>query len=188
MAASDYTLSDFVAELGAALSSALPEAARLEAGARALARLLANPRALDAFRPALAHGRGPWTLYTDPAHGFVVTLLLKPHGGTTPVHHHGEAWTLYGIVEGVETIHRYERVDGAPPRHVADHVRRAGEVEIEPAFAIHNETTSSGQDTLALAVRGCDLAATDHEWFDLATGQVTRGRGQPGRPLPPPLG
>lgn len=178
-----------IADLRAAC--ALPEAERLAAGARALARLLAHPQALAPYRHALALGPGPWTLYTDPDHSFVITLLRKPRGGTTPVHHHGEAWTLYGIAEGLEIIHRYERAavpsDGpALVRRVADYVRGPGEVEIEPPFAIHNETTGDQQDTIAVAVRGRELATTEHEWFDLASGRVTRGRGPASRPLPAP--
>jgi predicted metal-dependent enzyme (double-stranded beta helix superfamily) len=188
-----YTLSAFVAALRDALAQGGPEEQRLAAGASALQRLLAQPGALAPYRRALDRGPGPWLLYQDPALGFVVTLLLKPRGNTTPVHHHGEAWTLYGILEGEEVIHHYVRLDDrtrpghADVRRAEDHVRGPGEVEIEPPFAIHNETTSAHCDTIAIAVRGRDLATVQQEWFDLSSGTVTTAPGRAAAPLPPDL-
>lgn len=185
-----YELADFVADLRAALSQDAPEEARLEAGAAALRRLLANPEALTPYRWVLSQGRGPWELHKDPEFGFVVTLLLKPRGQTTPVHNHGEAWTLYGIFDGVEQIHRYDRrYRGEQPgradvRHSVDHRRAAGEVEVEPGFAIHNETTSPEQDTIAIAVRGRDLSTVNGERFDLGAGTMQVGPGNGATPLP----
>ncbi len=185
-----YELGDFVADLRAALSQDAPEDARLEAGAAALRRLLANPDALAPYRWVLAQGRGPWELHKDPEFGFVVTLLLKPRGQTTPVHNHGEAWTLYGIFDGVEQVHRYDRHDDsaqpgrADVRHAVDHRRGPGEVEIEPPYAIHNETTSAEGDTIAIAVRGRDLGAVNGERFDLSAGTVQVGPGNSAMPLP----
>jgi len=57
-------------------------------------------------------------------------------------------------------------------------------VEIEPTYAIHNETTSRDQDTIAIAVRGRNLALIQQEWFDLAAGTVRSGPGNAARPLP----
>jgi predicted metal-dependent enzyme (double-stranded beta helix superfamily) len=185
-----YELRDFVADLRAALSKDAPQDARLEEGAAALQRLLANPAALTPYRWAFEHGRGPWELHADPEFGFVVTLLLKARGQTTPVHNHGEAWTLYGIFEGTELIHRYDRHDGrqqpdrADVRLTVDHRRGPGEVEIEPAYAIHNETTSAEGDTVAIAVRGRDLATVNGERFDLTTGAMSVGPGNGALPLP----
>ncbi len=185
-----YELQDVVGDLRAALSQPAPEAARLEAGAAALGRLLANPDALAPYQQALAQGRGPWLLYQDPDHGFIVTLLRKQRANTTPVHHHGEAWTLYGIFDGQEVVHRYDRHDaGTAPgradvRLTVDHVRGPGEVEIEPAFAIHNETTGPERDTIAIAVRGRDLSTIEQHWFDLDQGTVRVGRGSTAAPVP----
>ncbi|HEY7067990.1 MAG TPA: hypothetical protein VII06_41445 [Chloroflexota bacterium] len=185
-----YELQDFVADLRAALDGPAPEAEQLEAGAVALRRLLANPTALAPYQGALARGRGPWLLYQDPDHGFVVTLLRKQRANTTPVHHHGEAWTLYGIFDGQEVVHRYDRhdagaaADRADVRLTVDHVRGPGEVEIEPGFAIHNETTGPERDTLAIAVRGRDLSTIEQHWFDLAQGTVRTGPGSTATPLP----
>jgi predicted metal-dependent enzyme (double-stranded beta helix superfamily) len=187
-----YGLAEFVADLRAALRADLPEADRLDAGAAALRRWLANPDALADYRHALEVGRGPWLLYADPGLGFVVTLLRKTAGATTPVHHHGEAWTLYGIADGDELVHRYDRHDeGTQPGHAdvrlaVDHPCRSGEVEIEPAYAIHNETTSAARDTIAIAVRGRDLTTIQQHWFDLEAGTVRTGAGHAAAPVPAP--
>jgi predicted metal-dependent enzyme (double-stranded beta helix superfamily) len=185
-----YELQDFVTDLRAALSQPTPETAQLEAGAAALGRLLANPGALAPYQDALAQGRGPWLLYQDPDHGFIVTLLRKQRANSTPVHHHGQAWTLYGIFDGQEVVHRYDRhdpgtaADRPDVRLTIDHVRGPGEVEIEPAFAIHNETTGPERDTIALAVRGRDLSTIEQHWFDLEQRTVRVGRGSTATPVP----
>ena len=185
-----YTLRDFVADLRTHLRRDVSDTVRLDAGANALRRLLANPDALAPYSWVLDQGRGPWLLYQDPEFGFVVTLLRKQRANTTQVHHHGEAWTLYGIFEGEEIVHRYTRRDaGDRPDHadvarVIDHVRHAGDVEIEPPFAIHNETTSAERDTIAIAVRGRDLSTIHQEWFDLERGTVRSGPGSTATPIP----
>jgi predicted metal-dependent enzyme (double-stranded beta helix superfamily) len=190
MSGATYELENFVADLRGVLARDLPEDAKLEEAACALRRLLANPAALDRYRWALEQGRGPWLLYEDPDFGFCVTLLLKQRANSTPVHHHAEAWTLYGIFDGIETVHRYDRRDdGANPeradvRLAVDHVRRPGEVEIEPPYSVHNETTSADVDTVAIAVRGRNLALIQQQWFDLATGAVKTGPGNAAKPLP----
>jgi predicted metal-dependent enzyme (double-stranded beta helix superfamily) len=190
MSGTGYTLDAFVRDLRGALAQDVPEARKLDEGAAALARLLDNPDALAPYLRALDRDHGPWLLYEDDAYGFVVTLLLKPRGQTTPVHHHGEAWTLYGVFRGEELIHRYERHDDgsraghADVRPRADHRRPAGQVEVEPAYAIHNETTDADGDTIAIAVRGRDLATIEGAWFDLDRGTVEARLGKGARPIP----
>ena len=190
MSGQSYELEDFVADLRGALAKGQPEEAMLEEAAAALRRLLANREALARYRWALEQDRGPWLLHEDPEFGFCVTLLLKPRNRSTPVHHHERAWTLYGIFDGIETVHRYDRRDDAnrpdraDVRLTMDHVRHPGEVEIEPSYAIHNETTSETQDTIAIAVRGCNLRLVQQQWFDLAAGTVRTGPGNAAKPLP----
>jgi predicted metal-dependent enzyme (double-stranded beta helix superfamily) len=122
--------------------------------------------------------------------GFIVTLAAKAEGSASTPHHHGDAWSLYGLLEGQETVHRYARLDDrrtpdrADVRAEADHVLHAGDVEVEDAFAIHSESTAS-PGTIALIVRGRDLAQVTHEYFDLATGAVATRLGNAARPLPP---
>jgi predicted metal-dependent enzyme (double-stranded beta helix superfamily) len=59
----------------------------------------------------------PWTpgqnllLYEDPDHHFVINATVRKPGSKGAVHDHGHSWTLYGLVEGIERIERYARLD-----------------------------------------------------------------------------
>lgn len=183
-----YTLEEFAADLAAAVQpGATPTA--LEAGAAAMRRLLETDGALSRYLDVLRQGRGPWLLHQHAGLGFIVTLAAKAEGGASTPHHHGDAWSLYGLLEGQETVHRYARLDeGRSPeraevRREAEHLLRAGDVEVEDAFAIHSESTAS-PGTIALIVRGRDLAQVTHEYFDLATGEVKSRLGNAAKPLP----
>lgn len=183
-----YTLPDLAHDLNHALSAG--PAIDLEAGAVALRRLLAHPDDLSRYVDLLERARGPWLLYQDPAHGYLVTLLSKPAGQTTNLHHHGEAWSLYGVLDGEEVVHRYTRTDAgdrpgqATLRFDADHLLRLGDVEVEPAYSLHHETSGAAKRTVAVAIRGADTARITHEYFDLQTGAITTRLGNPALPLP----
>lgn len=182
-----YTLEDFAADLATAVhAGATPPA--LDAGATVMRLLLETDGALSRYVDVLRQGRGPWLLHQHAGLGFIVTLAAKAEGSASTPHHHGDAWSLYGLLEGQETVHRYARLDDgrsaerAEVRREADHVLRAGDVEVEDAFAIHSESTAS-PGTIALIVRGRDLAQVTHEYFDLATGVVSSRFGNAAKPL-----
>ncbi|MSQ09807.1 MAG: hypothetical protein EXR52_02205 [Dehalococcoidia bacterium] len=183
-----YTLDDFAADLATAVNTGATLPA-LDAGAAAMRRLLETDGALSRYVDVLRQGRGPWLLHQHAGLGFIVTLAAKAAGGASTPHHHGDAWSLYGILDGEETVHRYTRLDdGRTPeradvRREADHVLRPGDVEVEDAFAIHSESTAS-PSTIALIVRGRDLSQVTHEYFDLATGAVKSRLGNSAVPIP----
>ena len=52
--------------------------------------------------------------YEDPDFGFVFNATVRKANSVTSVHDHGDVWTLYGLIEGHETMYRYERSDKAP--------------------------------------------------------------------------
>ena len=67
--------------------------------------------------------------YEDPDYGFVFNATVRKPHVITNVHDHGNVWTLYGMIEGRETMYRYERKDGWPAGY------RAGQARIGwPAF------------------------------------------------------
>ncbi|MET0502627.1 MAG: hypothetical protein ABW172_13990, partial [Candidatus Binatia bacterium] len=49
--------------------------------------------------------------YEDPDYNFVINGLIKAPHTRTQIHDHAHNWTLYGVLDGKETIERYERVD-----------------------------------------------------------------------------
>ena len=70
-------------------------------------------------------------LYEDPDHGFVINGLVKAPGTRTSIHDHAHNWTLYGVLDGHETVERYERLDdGSKPDHAE--VRKSENVQVGP--------------------------------------------------------
>ncbi len=69
--------------------------------------------------------------YEDPDYGFVINGLIKKPAAKTTVHDHGLSWTLYGVVDGAESVLRFRRTDGGEP---GDLPKRA---EVEATETIH---------------------------------------------------
>jgi predicted metal-dependent enzyme (double-stranded beta helix superfamily) len=93
--------------------------------------------------------------YVDRDHDFVVNGVVRMPGRTGSVHDHADAWVLYGVVDGAESLERYERLDdGGTPGYAE--VRLAsvttgaqGKVDIVAPGAIHAE---QGGPTRSVAV------------------------------------
>jgi len=90
-------------------------------------------------------GRKNLRLYVDPDHGFVINAVVREPNRKGSVHDHADAWVLYGVLDGYESLERYDRLDdGKTPGH-AD-IRLAsvttgsqGKVDLVPPHAIHAE-------------------------------------------------
>jgi predicted metal-dependent enzyme (double-stranded beta helix superfamily) len=110
--------------------------------------------------PACIQGERAQNLlfYEDPDYGFVVNGLIKNPRVRTQIHDHAHNWTLYGVLDGEETIERYERLDDGSCSGYAD-IRQSGkfavgpgDVDLVPPFQIHAE--QSGEErTVAVIVR-----------------------------------
>ena len=116
-----------------------------------LRELLADPKIQESSRqwPECAHKERAENLlfYEDPDFGFVVNGLTKAPHTRTQIHDHAHNWTLYGVLEGTETIMRYERVDDSSKPDYAE-IRgmrklRAGpgEVDLVRPYEIHAEAS-----------------------------------------------
>jgi predicted metal-dependent enzyme (double-stranded beta helix superfamily) len=96
--------------------------------------------------------------YEDPEYKFVINGLIKAPHTRTAIHDHAHNWTLYGVLEGTETIERYERLeDGSKPdyaevKKVVNIRVAAGKIDLVPPFAIHAEE-SGDERTVAIIVR-----------------------------------
>ena len=97
-------------------------------------------------------------LYEDAEHGFVINGLVKAPGTRTSIHDHAHNWTLYGVLDGNETIERYERLDDGSRPDYAE-VRKTENAEVGPGkidlvrpWQIHAEE-SGEQRTVAIIVR-----------------------------------
>ena len=96
--------------------------------------------------------------YEDPDFGFVINGLTKAPHTRTQIHDHAHNWTLYGVLDGNETIERYRRLDdGSKPgyaeiRGVSKLRASPGEVDLVRPYEIHAE--ASGEErTVAIIVR-----------------------------------
>ena len=109
--------------------------------------------------------------YEDPDYGFVLNALIKEPGEATPVHDHGRVWTVYGVLEGGETVHRYRRVGGAAELEmVGDHEVSPGYIDFVPPGEIHAEYNGP-ERTVGVILRSANVGTNRQTWYDLETGE-----------------
>jgi predicted metal-dependent enzyme (double-stranded beta helix superfamily) len=100
-------------------------------------------------------GRKNLLLYVDPDHRFVINAVVRMPGRTGSVHDHADAWVLYGVLDGSESLERFERVDDGSRSGYAE-VRLSsvttgtqGKVDLVPPHSIHAE---QGGPTRSVAI------------------------------------
>ena len=124
--------------------------------------------------------------YEDPDFKFVINGLIKAPKTRTQIHDHAHNWTLYGVLDGTETIERYERTDDRSKPDYAE-IRKTvnvqvgpGKIDLVPPYEIHAEQ-SGDQRTVAIIVRaekaggflqGRYDPATNKYWQDYGPAQI----------------
>lgn len=84
-------------------------------------------------------------LYEDPDYGFVVNAVVRTPGRDGRIHDHAHAWTAYGVLDGIERLERYRRLDDARRSGYAliqlESISEGtpGKVDLVQPFAIHSE-------------------------------------------------
>jgi predicted metal-dependent enzyme (double-stranded beta helix superfamily) len=120
--------------------------------------------------------------YEDPDYKFVINGLIKAPKTRTQVHDHAHNWTLYGVLDGAESIERYERVDdGSKPDHAE--IRQTVKVKVGPGkidlvlpYQIHAE--ESGEErTVAIIVRAEKAGGFLQGRYDPNTNRYWQGYG-----------
>src|SRR6201981_3068952 len=134
----------FIAELRAIWASQPDNQARMNRAKLALEELVNDPslKAHSADWPS-TEGYKNLLLYVDPDHHFVVNGVVRMPGRTGSVHDHADAWVLYGVLDGTESLERYDRIDdGSRPGYAE--VRLAsvdpgntGKVDLVEPHALH---------------------------------------------------
>jgi predicted metal-dependent enzyme (double-stranded beta helix superfamily) len=120
--------------------------------------------------------------YEDPKYQFVINGLIKAPKSRTQIHDHAHNWTLYGVLDGNETIERYERIDdGTKPdyaeiRKTVDVKVGPGKIDLVPPYEIHAEE-SSEQRTVAIIVRAEKAGGFLQGRYDPATKKYWQGYG-----------
>lgn len=121
---------------------------------------------------------GNLLFYEDPDYGFVLNALIKAPGLKTSVHDHGKSWTLYGVLEGGESVTRFARTDDGPQvpetatlEEAGTHDVVPGYIDFVPPWEIHQETNTD-QRTIGFIVRSQRSGTFVQNRFDPETGTV----------------
>jgi predicted metal-dependent enzyme (double-stranded beta helix superfamily) len=120
--------------------------------------------------------------YEDPDYKFVINGLIKAPHTRTAIHDHAHNWTLYGVLDGTETIERYERTDDRSQPDYAEIKKTvnvkvgAGKIDLVPPFAIHAEE-SGDERTVAIIVRAEKAGGFLQGRYDPASHRYWQGYG-----------
>jgi len=120
--------------------------------------------------------------YEDPDYKFVINGLIKAPKTRTQIHDHAHNWTLYGVLDGTETIERYKRVDDRSKADYAE-IRKtvnvkvgAGKIDLVPPYEIHAEE-SGDERTVAIIVRAEKTGGFLQGRYDPVTNKYWQGYG-----------
>jgi predicted metal-dependent enzyme (double-stranded beta helix superfamily) len=120
--------------------------------------------------------------YEDPDFGFVINGLVKAPKTRTQIHDHAHNWTLYGVLDGRETIERYERLDDGSRQDYAE-IRQTGKlhvgpgtVDLVPPWQIHAEE-SGEKRTVAIIIRSEKAGGFLQGRYDPVTKRFWQGYG-----------
>jgi predicted metal-dependent enzyme (double-stranded beta helix superfamily) len=146
----------FVSDLRGVWAAETNEQRRMERAKPLLERLVLDDtlKAHSANWPS-TEGRKNLLLYVDPDYHFVVNAVVRMPGRTGSVHDHADAWVLYGVLDGTESLERFERLDdGSRPGHAEIRLSSVttgsqGKVDLVAPRAIHAE---QGGPTRSVAI------------------------------------
>ena len=146
----------FIGDLRAVWSAETDDARRMDKAKPLVEAFVKDPdlKAHSAQWPS-TEGRKNLLLYVDPTYNFVVNAVVRVPGRTGSVHDHANAWVLYGVLDGSESLERYDRVDdGSRPGHAEVRLTSVttgtqGKVDLVPPHAIHAE---QGGPTRSVAI------------------------------------
>jgi predicted metal-dependent enzyme (double-stranded beta helix superfamily) len=149
-------LDTFIADLRAIWAAETQDQRRMERAKPLLELLLrdAGLKAHSAQWPS-TEGYKNLLLYVDPDHHFVINAVVRVPGRTGSVHDHADAWVLYGVLDGSESLDRYERIDdGSRPGYAELRLSSVstgtqGKVDLVAPRAIHAE---QGGPTRSVAI------------------------------------
>lgn len=130
-----------------------------------LSELLADPAVIAASKNwpdcVPADGRAENLLfYVDDKYGFAINGLTKnaSRTGKARIHDHAHIYTLYGVLDGKESVERYDRLDDrsrpdyAEIKLASSVVVSPGEIDLVRPYEVHTENTI-GERTVAVIIR-----------------------------------
>src|SRR3954453_3937546 len=139
-------LEKFIDDLRAIWAAESENGPRMKCAKPVLEKFVMEPslKAHSANWPS-TEGHKNLLLYVDPEHDFVINAVVRVPGRTGSVHDHADAWVLYGLLDGTESLERYDRLDdGSNPGHAEIKLASVttgsqGKVDLVPPHAIHAE-------------------------------------------------
>ena len=149
-------LDKFIGDLRVVWAAESDNQRRMEKAKPLLERLVKDPtlKARSADWPSTEGGKN-LLLYVDPDYLFVINAVVRMPGRTGSVHDHADAWVLYGVLDGSESLERFERIDdGSRPGYAEVKLSSVttgtqGKVDLVPPHAIHAE---QGGPTRSVAI------------------------------------
>ncbi len=146
----------FIADLRGIWSAETDDERRMAKAKPLLEKLVMDPdlKADSASWPS-TEGRKNLLFYVDPDYHFVINGVVRVPGRTGSIHDHADAWVLYGVLDGTESLERFDRVDdGSRPGYAEVKLSSVttgsqGKVDLVPPRAIHAE---QGGPTRSVAV------------------------------------
>jgi predicted metal-dependent enzyme (double-stranded beta helix superfamily) len=149
-------LETFIRDLRALWAEESENQRRMERAKPLLERFVMEPtvKAHSAAWPS-TEGHKNLLLYVDPDHHFVINAVVRMPGRKGSVHDHADAWVLYGMLDGTESLERYDRLDdGSRPGYAEVKLASVttgtqGKVDLVPPHAIHAE---QGGPTRSVAI------------------------------------
>lgn len=146
----------FIDDLRAIWASEPELQQRMERAKPVLERFVMNDelKALSRAWPS-TEGRKNLLLHVDAEHEFAINAVVRVPGRTGSVHDHANAWVLYGVLDGTESLERYKRIDDGSKAGYAEVVMESvttgsqGKVDLVPPWNIHAE---QGGPTRSVAI------------------------------------
>jgi predicted metal-dependent enzyme (double-stranded beta helix superfamily) len=147
---------EFIADLRGIWAADADDERRMAKAKPLLEKLVMNAdlKADSASWPS-TEGRKNLLFYVDPDYHFVINGVVRVPGRTGSIHDHADAWVLYGVLDGTESLERFDRVDdGSRPGHAEVKLSSVttgsqGKVDLVPPRAIHAE---QGGPTRSVAI------------------------------------
>jgi predicted metal-dependent enzyme (double-stranded beta helix superfamily) len=149
----------FVEDLHRVWASTVDTEERMRAAKPIVERFVLEPELQSASRDwPSTEPRKNLLFHEDPDFGFAINGVVRSPNYRGGVHDHAHAWVLYGVIEGSESLERFERLDdGLQPGYAE--LRKSyttlgtpGRVDLVPAFSIHAEQGGPSRST-ALILR-----------------------------------
>ena len=181
----DYSVpafASFIESMRAHFAKGLPEQEHWEGVRDFLKTLCADDAMREASRGWEAKKGREYILHHDPEFDFFVGALVRQPNHIAGVHDHGPTWTIYGVLDGQEITHVYDRLDdGSKPGYAEIKLSHkydapTGHVDMVPPHVPHAEWGNSDR-SVAITVRTTKPGSYDQVMFDPETGKTGTSRG-----------